>query len=106
MGLAWVVVTGFVRQITNPRIVYEPLTPDEAMEIVDQWFELPHVIALNPGSEHLGLLRRCLDAVGIGGNLVMDCHIAAIAMEYGADVHSNDADFGRFPGLTWRNPLN
>ena len=106
VGLTWVVVTGFVRQITNPRIVFEPLSPEAAMEIVDQWFELPHVTPANPGSEHLRLFRRCLDAVGVGGNLVTDCHIAAIAMEYGADVHSNDADFGRFPGLTWRNPLN
>ena len=105
VGLAWVVVTGFVRQITHPRIVYEPLPPDTAMAIVDQWFELPHVFPLNPGNEHLKLFRHCIDAVGVGGNLVTDCHIAALAMEYDAEVHSNDSDFARFPGLSWRNPL-
>ena len=105
VGLAWVVVTGFVRQITNPRIVYEPLSPAGAMAIVDKWFELRHVIPLNPGSEHLKVFRQCINAVGVGGNLVTDCHIAAIAMEHEAEVHSNDGDFGRFPGLKWRNPI-
>ena len=51
------------------------------------------------------LLRRNLAAAGVGANLVTDAHIAALAMEYQGVVHSNDADFGRFPGLRWRNPL-
>ena len=50
-------------------------------------------------------LRRNLVAAGIGANLVAFAHIAAIAMEYQAEVHSNDTDFSRFPGLLWRNPL-
>ena len=41
----------------------------------------------------------------VGANLVTDAHIAALAMEYQAEVHSNDTDFSRFPGLRWRNPL-
>jgi predicted nucleic acid-binding protein len=36
---------------------------------------------------------------------VTDAHIAALAMEWQAEVHSNDADFARFSGLRWRNPL-
>ncbi len=105
IGLTWVVVTGFLRQITHPSIVAKPLTTRAAMDIVDQWFEWRHVYPLNPGSEHLMLFRRCIEAVGTGGNLVTDCHIAAIAMEHGAVVYSNDRDFGRFPGLRWRNPI-
>lgn len=105
IGLAWIVVTGFLRLVTHPSTLNNPLRPASAIEIVVRWFELPHVSEVNPGSEHLKLLGRCLDAVGVCGNLVTDCHIAAIAMEYEAEVHSNDADFGRFPGLLWRNPL-
>ena len=70
-----------------------------------EWFRYPHVTPLNPGTEHLSLLRQALAAAGVGGNLVMDAHVAALAMEYQAEVHSNDTDFGRFPGLRWRNPL-
>ena len=32
-------------------------------------------------------------------------HLAALAIETQAELHSNDVDFGRFPGLRWRNPL-
>ena len=49
--------------------------------------------------------RRGLEAVCVGGKLVADAHIAAIAMEYEAEVHSHDSDFGRFPGLRWHDPL-
>jgi predicted nucleic acid-binding protein len=37
--------------------------------------------------------------------LIPDAHLAALAMEYGLVLCSSDADFDRFPGLVWRNPL-
>jgi hypothetical protein len=37
--------------------------------------------------------------------LTTDLHLAALAIEHQAELHSNDADFSRFPGLQWRNPL-
>lgn len=37
--------------------------------------------------------------------LITDAHIAALALEHQGCVHSNDADFARFPGLRWVNPL-
>ena len=70
-----------------------------------EWFEVPHVVPIEPGPDHLTHLLRNLVAAGVGGNLVPDAHIAALAREYQAEVHSNDADFRRFPGLRWRNPL-
>lgn len=75
------------------------------MTDVGDWFLRPHVTPINLGSEHLNLLQRNLDAAGVGANLVTDAHIAALAMEYQAEVPSNDSDFSRFPGLRWRNPL-
>jgi predicted nucleic acid-binding protein len=42
----------------------------------------------------------------VGGNLTTDTHLAALAIEHQGELHSNDADFGRFPGLRWRNPLD
>ena len=70
-----------------------------------EWFRFPQVVPINPGADHLTHLRRNLAAAGVGANLVTDAHVAAVAMEYQAEVHSNDTDFGRFPGLRWRNPL-
>ena len=100
-----VVASGFVRLITNPRLMRHPPAPELALDLMREWFDFPHITPVNPGPDHLTLFRQNLVATGVGGNLVTDAHIAALAMEYQAEVHSNDADFGRFPGLRWRNPL-
>ncbi len=105
VGVPWVVATGFVRLMTHPRVLARPARPAEAVDHVREWFRFPHIIPINPGADHLGCLRRNLDAAGVGANLVTDAHIAALAMEYQAQVHTNDADFRRFPGLRCRNPL-
>ena len=105
IGVSWLVAAGFVRLMTHPRVLARPTVAAMAVDYVDEWFRFPNVIPLNPGTEHLMLFRRCLAAAGVGGNLVTDAHLAALAIEYQAEVHSNDLDFGRFPGLRWRNPL-
>ena len=105
VAVPWVVSTGFVRLMTHPRVLARPARPAEAVDYVREWFRFPHIIPINPGADHLAYLLRNLDAAGVGANLVTDAHIAALAMEYQAQVHSNDADFRRFPGLRCRNPL-
>ena len=105
IGVPWTVSTGFVRLMTHPRVLNRPATPERAVDYVREWFRFPQVVPINPGADHLTHLRRNLAAAGVGANLVTDAHIAAVAMEYQAEVHSNDTDFGRFPGLRWRNPL-
>ena len=105
VGIPWVVSTGFVRLVTQTKALVWPIPPEEAVDYVREWFRFSHITPINPGVDHLTHLRRNLAAAGVGGNLVTDAHIAALAMEYQAEVHSNDADFGRFPGLRWRNPL-
>ena len=105
IGVPWVVSAGFVRLMTHPRVLVSPVTPAQAVDYVSEWFRFPHVMPINPGADHLVHFRRNLLAAGVGANLVTDSHIAAVAMEYQAEVHSNDTDFSRFPGLRWRNPL-
>ena len=105
IGVPWLVSTGFVRLMTHPGALTSPVSPGEAIDHVSEWFRHPHVTPIDPGTDHLTHVRRNLDAAGVGANLVTDAHIAALAIEYQAEVHSNDADFGRFPGLRWRNPL-
>ena len=105
VSLPWIVITGFIRVVTHPRIMAYPLTTEQAVGCVQNWLGRDHVAPIDPGPEHLALLRQNLAGAASGANLVPDAHIAALAMEYGAEVHSNDTDFARFPGLRWRNPL-
>ena len=105
VGVPWIVATGFVRLMTHPAALASPVSPVDAVRHLGSWFRYAHLTPINPGPEHLTHLQGCLDAAGVGANLVTDAHIAALAIEYQAEVHSNDADFDRFPGLRWRNPL-
>lgn len=105
VGLPPLVVSGFIRLMTHPRILEHPMSTDEALDAVEDWFAFPHVTQLNPGSRHFEILRGLLAESGVGGNLVTDAHIAAVAMENNAELFSNDTDFGRFSGLKWTNPL-
>ena len=105
VGVPWLVTAGFVRLLTHPSVRERPAVPTQAVGYVEEWFRFPNVTPLNPGTEHLRLFRQALIAAGVGANLVTDAHVAALAIEHQAEVHSNDADFGRFPGLRWRNPL-
>ena len=70
-----------------------------------QWLERPAVMILQPGPRHLALLSGFYEAGVLRGALLTDAHIAALAIETQAVVHSNDSDFSRFPGLRWTNPL-
>ena len=103
--IPWVVAIGFIRLTTHPNSAYDPLPIDVAVQRVSDWLRIPHIEPIEPGTGHLRHLSRNLDATGVGGNLVTDAHIAAIALENDAEVHTNDFGFRRFPGLRWHNPL-
>ena len=81
------------------------MTVDLAASHVESWFKRPVVRALNPGPRHAELLFGFLRAEGRGGNLTTDAHLATIAIEVNATLHTADTDFLRFPGLKWVNPL-
>jgi predicted nucleic acid-binding protein len=67
--------------------------------VVDIWLSQPTASILNPGARHAGILGRLLLAAGAAGNLVSDAHLAALAIEHGAELGSFDRDFARFAGL-------
>lgn len=105
VGLAAPALFGFIRIATNPRIFTTPMSVDKAMGSVQEWLERPQVRFLLPGPRHLEVAFRLLRELGTAGNLTTDVQLAALAIEHQGTLHSNDTDFGRFPGLRWVNPL-
>ena len=89
-----------MRLSTRTGIFPQPLDPDAACGFVDEWLARPVSVVLSPTPRHLSILRGLLHEAGTGGNLTSDAHIAALAIEHGAEVWSFDRDFGRFSGLT------
>ena len=98
-------VCGFVRLMTHPAVLVDPLDPGRTLLHVRSWVERPLVEVLEPGPRHLEIFERLLESLGVAANLTTDAHLAAIAIEHQCELHSNDADFTRFAGLRWRNPL-
>jgi toxin-antitoxin system PIN domain toxin len=105
VGLAPVAFFGFLRLVTNPRIFSPAIDVDIAIRRVETWLAFPHVRVLVPGPRHLEIAFRLLRAAGTGANLTTDVQLAAFALENNATLCSNDADFGRFSGLSLENPL-
>lgn len=105
VAVPWVVAVGFVRLMTHRAVLLTPMPSTVAVAHVRSWFAQPNVEHVDPGPQHLDLLDRLLSAAGTAGNLTTDAHLAALAIEHQCELHSNDTDFGRFPGLRWRNPL-
>ena len=105
IGLAWQTITAFIRIATNARAFTRPYTAREAAEIVNGWLEQPGVSLVSPGTRHWEILRRLLVNGQVAGPLVMDAHLAALAIEHGAVLATTDKDFTRFSGLRLASPL-
>jgi toxin-antitoxin system PIN domain toxin len=103
VGFAWTVLLAFLRLATSP-IFPTPLTVAEASGVAELWLAQPPAVVVEPTPRHLGIVRGLLEQTGTAANLVNDAHLAALALEHGAEVVSFDHDFQRFPGLRWSSP--
>lgn len=105
VAFSWSVLLAFLRLSTNPRVFARPLAGERAFDVVEAWLAQPCATVVHPGDRHAIVLRRLLASSGMAGNLVSDAHLAALAIEHGAELCSCDTDFARFAGLRWVDPL-
>jgi toxin-antitoxin system PIN domain toxin len=105
LGLAEIVMSGFVRVATHPRVFTPPAPIERALEFTDALFAQPSAVLVAPGQRHWEIYERLCISAGAKGNLVSDAFIAALAIESGCELITTDRDFSRFPGLRWRHPL-
>lgn len=106
VAFAWHVLVGFIRLSTRSAVFARPLTVDESLDVVDGWLQQPCVTVVHPTERHAGVLRGLLAPLGAAGNLTSDAHLAALAIEHGAQLCSTDVDFSRFSGVQWIDPLS
>jgi hypothetical protein len=105
-GFAWIVILGFLRIVTNGRIMPTPLSPDVAFATVDEWLQQPPSVTIAPSHRHWNIFKEILMPLGTAANLTSDAHLAALAIEHGARLYSTDNDFSRFQSLRWTNPID
>jgi toxin-antitoxin system PIN domain toxin len=101
----WSILTSFIRISTNRQIFKKPLTINQAITRVQSWIDQSCVRLINPTESHWQIFQITLLEGQAKANLVMDAHIAALAIEHDCILYSTDSDFSRFPKLKWKNPL-
>ena len=99
VGFAWSALLTFVRVGTSRAVFAQPLAVAEAVQVVELWLAQPAAVIIHPTSRHLPLLLGLLADSGTAGDMVNDAHLAALALEHGAEIVSFDRDFQRFAGL-------
>jgi toxin-antitoxin system PIN domain toxin len=105
VAFSWDTILGFLRLATAPRLFTRPFELDEAMSIVGVWLARDNVVIVGPSARHWQILKELLPNSRPRGSLIMDAHLAALAVEHGATLCTNDRDFLRFPGLKVEFPL-
>jgi uncharacterized protein len=105
IGLADLVLSGFVRVSTHPRIFSPPAPIESALEFAGALRAQPNALVVTPGPRHWEIFERLCLTAQVKGNLVADAFMAALAIESGSEWITTDHDFSRFEGLRWRHPL-
>jgi uncharacterized protein len=106
VGLAAVTLMAFLRIGTNPSVFPNPFTPEEAISIVTTWLALPSVQVAHPTELHWSTMVELCRAGQARGPVLMDAHLASLALEHGATLCTTDRDFARFPRLRVVDPLS
>lgn len=100
------VLSGFLRVVTHPRVFRRPSTLEEALSFVREFREAPQCVVIYPGARHWDIFLNLCRMAGARGNLIPDAYLAALAIESGSEWITTDRDYSRFRGLRWRHPLD
>jgi uncharacterized protein len=104
-GMADLVLSGFLRIVTNPRVFARPTPVNLAVSFAEELRAQPNCVTVAPGPRHWSIFTRLCREAGAKGNLVADAYLASLAIESGSEWITSDRGFSRFPGLRWRHPL-
>jgi uncharacterized protein len=104
-GVSELVLSGFLRVVTHPRIFHPPTPQAVAMTFCQYLLDQPNAVVISPGERHWSIFTDLCSRANARGNLVADAYLAAMAIESGCEWITTDRDFSRFPGLRWRQPF-
>ena len=105
-GLSDLVLSGFLRVVTHPRVFRQPSPLEAALAFASEVRDRHNCSPVTAGERHWEIFTRLCRDVGARGNLVADAYLAALAIESGSEWITTDRDYARFPGLRWRHPLS
>lgn len=104
-GYSDLVLSGFLRVVTHPRVFNLPSDLSTALAFTEIIRNQPNAVHIAPGPRHWEIFKSLCGSANVKGNLIPDAYLAALAIESGSEWITTDGDFGRFPGLNWRRPF-
>ena len=98
-------LTGFLRIVTNSRIVADPAPTADALAFVNRIRRARRArqVASTP-AVWTNLTELVSQDHGIKANLVPDAYLAALAISHGCRLATADRGFARFDGLDYFDP--
>ena len=104
-GYSELVLSGFLRIVTHPKVFEEPSSLDMALSFVNQFRLQANSVCVAPGNRHWDIFQNLLVSIEAKGNLIPDAYHAALAIESGSEWVTTDKGFKRFKGLKFFHPL-
>lgn len=104
-GISELVLSGFVRVATHPRVFNPPTPVPAALEFANALRASPNAVVLTAGERHWSIFADLCSSANAKGNLVADAYHAALCIEHGCEWATTDRDYARFKGLRWFHPL-
>lgn len=104
-GFSALVLSGFVRVVTHPKIFEAPSSLEQALIFANQIRASDQAVCIAPGSKHWTFFLHCVERINATGNDVPDAYHAALAMEWDCQWVTTDKGFHRFKGLRIKHPL-
>ena len=100
------VLSGFLRIVTNPRVFKVPTPMQTALDFGQMVTGRENCVLVRPGPRHWEILTDLCRSLDLKGNRVPDAYFAALAIESGCTWATTDRDYSRFPKLRWVHPLS
>jgi toxin-antitoxin system PIN domain toxin len=104
-GFSELVLSGFIRVVTHPKIFERPSSLAVAIAFAQQVRTAAPAVCLAPGQHHWELFSECMRSISAQGNDIPDAYHAALALEWDSEWITTDRGFRRFKGLRVRHPL-
>ena len=106
VAVSELVLSGFLRIVTHPKVFIRPTPLDLALEFVEDFRDREAVHLLSPGTRHWRIFADLCKKADARGNLIPDAYHAALAIETGCEWITMNRGFSRYPGLRWEHPLD
>lgn len=101
-AISELVLHGFLRVVTNPKIFDPPSTVRQGLQFVDDLLSQSGCVLFRPGVDHWNIFRQLCEGGRVHGKTLADAVHAALAIECGCEWVTADTDFARFaPPLRW-----